>query len=89
MLNYCYSSTDGITIDKADVQKALSTEEPLLPIPQSGTDIYHNVIDLSDSLENITTAIVRQVLRMNNGNKSQTAESLGISRATLWRILKR
>ena len=89
VLNFCYSSTDGITIDKADVQKALSTEEPLLPIPQSGTDIYHNVIDLSDSLENITNAIVRQVLRMNNGNKSQTAESLGISRATLWRILKR
>lgn len=89
VLNYCYSSTNGITIDKEDVQKALSTEEPLLPIPQSGADVYHNVIDLSDSLESITNAIVRQVLRINNGNKSQTAESLGISRATLWRILKK
>lgn len=88
VLNYCYSLTDGITIDKEDVQKALSSEEQLLPISQRGTDVYHNVIDLSDSLENITNAIVRQVLRLNNGNKTQTAESLGISRATLWRMLK-
>lgn len=40
------------------------------------------------SLSDITYDIIRQVLREENDNHSQTAKRLGISRSTLWRILK-
>ena len=32
--------------------------------------------------------IIRILLEQNHGNQSQTAKSLGISRTTMWRMLK-
>lgn len=40
-------------------------------------------------LEQINTEYVLKVLKEENGNRTKTAEKLGISRTTLWRILKR
>lgn len=40
-------------------------------------------------LEQINTEYVLRVLKEENGNRTKTAEKLGISRTTLWRILKR
>ena len=45
-------------------------------------------VDLSKPLNDIIQVVVEQVLKKNNGNKTKTAESLKISRATLWRLLK-
>ena len=39
------------------------------------------------TLDEMTRAAVRQALAANNGNQSQTARQLGISRTTLWRML--
>lgn len=46
-------------------------------------------IDLSGPLEDITYRVVRQVLAEEDMNRTRAARRLGISRATLWRILGR
>ena len=52
--------------------------------PQKHTDL-----DLSGTLEDIDYRVVVQVLAEEGMNRSRTARRLGISRATLWRILGR
>lgn len=44
-------------------------------------------IDFTKSLSDINQEIIRMVLKEENGNQSQTAKRLGISRSTLWRML--
>ncbi|MCI9560626.1 hypothetical protein D3Z55_10415 [Clostridiaceae bacterium] len=44
--------------------------------------------NLDQSLADITYDIIRQVMREENDNHSRSAQRLGISRSTLWRILK-
>ena len=46
------------------------------------------IIDLSKNLDHINRDIAKIILEQNNGNQSETARSLGISRTTLWRMLK-
>ena len=46
------------------------------------------LLDLSKPLDEINSDIIRIVLEQNHGNQSMAARSLGISRTTLWRILK-
>lgn len=46
------------------------------------------IINLSQNLENINRDIVKIILEQNNGNQSLAARALGISRTTLWRMLK-
>lgn len=41
------------------------------------------------SLHDIIVQDIKQALKENNGNKTKTAKELNISRATLWRYLKR
>lgn len=64
-----------------DVRRILNQERLLSP-PSSGC------LDLSQTLDEINYQIIRIVLEEENGNKEQTAKRLGISRSTLWRILK-
>lgn len=45
-------------------------------------------IDASQTLDEITQEIIRQVLVEMGGNQSAAAKRLGISRTTLWRLLK-
>ncbi len=49
----------------------------------------HGEIDLSGTLEDIDYRVVMQILAEEGMNRSRTAKRLGISRATLWRILGR
>ena len=44
--------------------------------------------DLTKPLSEINSDIIRILLEQNGGNQSQTAKSLGISRTTMWRMLK-
>lgn len=45
-------------------------------------------LDLTQTLEEINYQIIRNVLAEEHENKEKTASRLGISRSTLWRILK-
>ncbi len=44
---------------------------------------------LKDAMEAPERAIIREVLEMNNWNRNQTAEALGINRTTLYKKMKR
>lgn len=46
------------------------------------------IINLSQDLVSINRDIIKVLLEQNNGNQSVTARNLGISRTTLWRMLK-
>lgn len=59
-------------------------DEPSLPIQALRTpDI------VSSRLNTAEAAAIREALDLNNGNRTKTARSLGISRNTLWRKMKR
>lgn len=45
-------------------------------------------IDTDHTLDEINRHIIRQVLTECHGNQSAAAKRLGISRTTLWRMLK-
>lgn len=45
-------------------------------------------LDLGHTLDEINFQIIQMVLKEENGSKEKTARRLGISRSTLWRILK-
>lgn len=73
-------------ITKDMVSEALTTE---MYFTQGETDLSANAfLDLTKPLNEINEDIVRLLLEQNNGNQSATAKSLGISRTTMWRILK-
>jgi len=51
-------------------------------------DSVSSNLDLSRTMEEINYQIIQTVLKEENGSKEKTASRLGISRSTLWRILK-
>ena len=74
------------SITKEIVSDALTTEMLFI---QGETDLSSNAfLDLAKPLNEINCDIVRILLEQNNGNQSRTAKSLGISRTTMWRMLK-
>lgn len=76
---------DGV-ITKEIVSEALTTE---MLSTQGITELCANTfLDLTKPLSEINADIIRILLEQNDGNQSQTAKSLGISRTTMWRMLK-
>jgi DNA-binding NtrC family response regulator len=73
-------------ISKEIVTEVLKTEMRFA----QGETIHTNntLLDLTKSLEEINCDIAHIILEQNGGNQSDAAKSLGISRTTLWRMLK-
>lgn len=70
-------------IAASDVCRALEMEKMYYK------DSYQSgMVNLEGSLDEIRTRIVNQVLKEEGMNQTRTAKRLGISRATLWKILK-
>ncbi|MBR6113681.1 MAG: PrpR N-terminal domain-containing protein [Oscillospiraceae bacterium] len=69
-------------ISEEEVRQMLSEEKRASLAAQKGLS------DLSGSLNDITREIVRQVYLEEGMNQTRTAERLGISRSTVWRMLK-
>lgn len=65
-----------------DVKYFLDQEMPAMPSLPSVD------LDLTQTLDEINYQIILTVLEEENENKEKTASRLGISRSTLWRILK-
>ncbi len=72
-------------ITAAQVEKVLQEEKTRIVLHPN----RHGEIDLSGTLEDIDYRVVMQILAEEGMNRSRTAKRLGISRATLWRILGR
>lgn len=80
VLKHLILFAQGAYITKEDVQKSLSQERASRPLDTPA-------LPLDGTLEEINTRIIRQVLKEEHMNQTQTALRLGISRATLWRKL--
>ncbi len=76
------TNTPYITYES--VEQALKQEQTFSPF-QYEPSIHFN---LNQTLDVINYQIIMAVLKQENGNKEKTSKRLGISRSTLWRILK-
>lgn len=79
--------SNGSYINSESVQEALSKEKTVTTVSLNSKDASTQ-LDLSRPLSEISKEIATLVLEANNGNQSKAAQSLGISRTTLWRIIK-
>ena len=81
----CIISRD-YTIRSADVRGLLALERPVYPdSPSSESDFG---INLDRSLSQIERDIIETVIDRHGGNQSAAARQLGISRTTLWRMMR-
>lgn len=78
--------TDESYITSDLAARFLKNENFSSPIPWKETQGF--VLDLNRTLDDINYDIIRMVLNEENNNKEKTARRLGISRSTLWRLLK-
>lgn len=74
--------SDSSYISDGEVRKLLAQEKT------AKTSLESSVIDLNHGLDQITRDIVRKVYIMEEMNQTRTAHHLGISRSTVWRLLK-
>lgn len=76
----------GPQISLEEVQEALQQELSFAPTSAAGPSAA--ALDLSRPLNEIDREIVQIVLEKHGDNQTRAAQSLGISRTTLWRMLK-
>ena len=76
---------DGGVLHRAQIEALLGYENR----KNVASDMSVGRLDLSGTMENINYRVVMQVLAEEGMNRTLTAKRLGISRATLWRILNR
>ena len=74
--------TQAPYITLADVSLILNQE------PFFASNSANAGLNLNQPLDDINYQIILTVLKEENGSKEKTAQRLGISRSTLWRILK-
>ena len=81
-------STNDYYIKTDVVRQALSQESP---ISQHTFQLQpgYEILNLNQNLDSINYDVSRIVLEQEHMNKTKTAERLGISRSTLWRILQK
>ena len=75
--------TQGPYISATDVGELLAQERQVY----RRSAVTGGLLIPGATLEEMTRQIVQQALAENQGNQSQTARKLGISRTTLWRML--
>ncbi len=75
-------NSEAAYISTASVRRLLEKKESPADIVQQPQ------IDLNRPLEEIEREIVKTVFEQENMNQSRTAKRLGISRSTVWRLLK-
>lgn len=76
-------TTKSSYINKEETLKMLSKEMLYYSKENVNMDL-----DINKSLQEINYDIIRIVLQQENNNKEKAAKRLGISRSTLWRLLK-
>lgn len=72
-------------IRRADVVRVIQEE---VRLNSKGGENQQETVDIHRTLDEINREIVKKILVENNYNQSQAAKKLGISRTTLWRMIK-
>lgn len=83
----CIGSRDH-AIRAGDVRELLALERPVYRQRISGAAMHGSEIDLGRQLAEIERDVVETVVKRHGGNQSAAARQLGISRTTLWRMLR-
>jgi transcriptional regulator of acetoin/glycerol metabolism len=78
---------DGKLIDLSDLPPSITSQVP--PSDGAGIDGAGNGTLSATDLEDIERATIQRVFEQVNGDKVMAGKMLGISRATLYRKLKR
>lgn len=78
-------TSHGLYISRESVETCLKKESALYPGYQLGDSFQ---INLDQKLADIDVDIVRLVLQQENGSQKKASERLGISRSTIWRMLR-
>ncbi|MFC6323536.1 sigma-54-dependent Fis family transcriptional regulator [Companilactobacillus baiquanensis] len=93
VLTEAYKANKSSYIDLSSLKYGLNQEsnEYNLVNNHKFTSIQHDLLNIpiNNTLDNSIDLIISKELSINNFNKTKTADSLGISRSTLWRFLKR
>ena len=82
----CATSTGGV-IQASDVAQALD-REGTTRFSSLDTPSETSSIDLLRPMREIERDVVRMVVDKFNGNQTEAAHALGISRTTVWRLLR-
>ena len=85
VMKWLVQHTPGFFIQANEVSSILESEQEHGRSAKRYSDCS---FDFCRHLEDITRDVVEHVVDMSNGSQSKAAEILGISRTTIWRILK-
>ncbi len=77
--------TETPYISTCNVEKVLAREQALYPPVRTSSD----PLPTNMTLEQVNLLFLQRVLAEEKGNQKRTAERLGISRTTLWRMLQK
>lgn len=88
VMNWAYAAAEDGTITAATIREALDRDATAV-FSASSTESSSSQLDLLKPLSETTAEIARLVVENYGGNKTAAAKTLGISRTTLWSILKR
>ena len=88
VLKWAYAAAEDGVVSAADIREALN-RDATAKFSASSTPESDSMLDLLKPLSETTTEIARLVVEAYGGNKTAAAKTLGISRTTLWSMLKR
>lgn len=88
VMNWAYAAAEDGVISGATIREALDRDATAV-FSASSTESSSSQLDLLKPLSETTAEIARLVVENYGGNKTAAAKTLGISRTTLWNILKR
>ncbi|AEB06445.1 sigma54 specific transcriptional regulator, Fis family [Coriobacterium glomerans PW2] len=88
VLNWAYAAADEGIITAAAVREALNRDATARFATSTSTETG-SMLDLLKPLSETTAEIARLVVESYGGNRTAAASTLGISRTTLWTMLKR
>jgi DNA-binding NtrC family response regulator len=85
--------TDGTTIDRLQVERALSTSPPSTRLPATTTMRSAEASPaepsaMDTSLRGVERAALREQLQAHHGSRAELARKLGISERSLYRKLR-
>lgn len=87
VLDWVFATCHGRRVTAASVREALGRERTAR-FSSTSAPSESSTLDLLRPLADIERDVARLVLQSCNGNKTRAAETLGISRTTMWRLLK-